>query len=83
MSLPQEYVNAQERLWNFFVEGKFPRTLWPRHMMHHSEMKILYDEVSEYRNVYNNIYKIPPSEENPRGVLWKDYAIELEKRQKS
>jgi hypothetical protein len=82
MSLPEEYVNAQQRIWNYFVEGKFSRKLWPRHMMHSGEMKRLFSEVSEYRNVYDNIYKESPTDENPEGILWKDYALELEKRLK-
>jgi hypothetical protein len=82
MSLPDEFINAQKRIWNYFVEGTLPRKHWPKHFMSGNEMKILFDEVSEYRNVCNSIYKIMPSEEYPQGVLWKDYAIELEKKQK-
>jgi len=47
MSLPDEQVRAQERLWRCFVDGEFPRKLWPKHMMSSAEVKMLFDRVAE------------------------------------
>lgn len=80
MSLPYEYVNAQKRLWNYFVEGILPRKHWPKHFMSGHELEIFFKEIEMYRDAYFKAYKEEPSEENPNGILWKDYALELEKK---
>jgi hypothetical protein len=49
MSLPDEYIRAQERIINYFIEDKMDRKLWPKHLMNGVEMKMLYDEIEELR----------------------------------
>lgn len=79
MSLPYEQISAQKRIWNCFVEGIFPRKQWPKHFMSSGELQLLFDQLEDYTYAYLNAYKEFPSEENPNGILWKDYALELEK----
>ena len=40
MSLPDEYIRAQERIILYFTEDKLDRKLWPKHLMNGAEMKI-------------------------------------------
>jgi hypothetical protein len=49
MSLPDEYIRAQESIILYFMEDKMDRKLWPKHLMNGVEMKILYDEIEELR----------------------------------
>jgi hypothetical protein len=49
MSLPDEYIRAQERIILYFTEDKLDRKLWPKHLMNGVEMKMLYDEIEELR----------------------------------
>jgi hypothetical protein len=42
MSLPDEQIEAQHRLWRLFVERKIPFKLWPRHMISAKELAFLY-----------------------------------------
>lgn len=49
MSLPDEYIRAQESIINYFIQDKLDRKLWPKHLMNGVEMKMLYDEIEELR----------------------------------
>lgn len=49
MSLPDEYIRAQESIINYFIQDKLDRKLWPKHLMNGAEMKMLYDEIEELR----------------------------------
>ena len=49
MSLPDEYIRAQESIINYFIQDKLDRKLWPKHLMNGTEMKMLYDEIEELR----------------------------------
>jgi len=49
MSLPDEYIRAQESIILYFMEDKMDRKLWPKHLMNGVEMKMLYDEIEELR----------------------------------
>jgi nicotinamidase-related amidase len=49
MSLPDEYIRAQESIILYFMEDKMDRKLWPKHLMNGTEMKMLYDEIEELR----------------------------------
>jgi hypothetical protein len=42
MSLPDEHINAQRRLWRLFVERKLPLKLWPKHMISAEQLAFLY-----------------------------------------
>lgn len=44
MSLPDEYVNAQERIINYFIQDKVDRKLWPKHLINGTELKMLFEE---------------------------------------
>jgi hypothetical protein len=79
MSLPYEQINAQKRLWNYFVDGVFPRKHWPKHMLMPAELIMLFEDIEMYKEAYFKAYKEFPSDENPKGILWKDYAEQLEK----
>lgn len=49
MSLPDEYVRAQERIIQGFIDDKFDREQWPKHLISGTELKMLFDEVEELR----------------------------------
>jgi len=50
MSLPDEYVNAQERIINYFIQGKMDRKLWPKHLINGTELKMLFEDNENLRN---------------------------------
>lgn len=49
MSLPDEYVRAQERIIQCFIDDKLDRKQWPKHLINGIELKILFEEVEELR----------------------------------
>jgi len=40
---------------------------------------MLFEDIEMYKEAYFKAYKEFPSDENPKGILWKDYAEQLEK----
>lgn len=49
MSLPDEFVRAQERIIQGFIDDKFDRKQWPKHLINGTELKMLFDEIDELR----------------------------------
>lgn len=49
MSLPDEYVRAQERIVQGFIDDKFDRKQWPKHLINGIELKMLFEQVEELR----------------------------------
>lgn len=49
MSLPDEYVRAQERIVQGFIDDKFDRKEWPKHLINGIELKMLFEEVEGLR----------------------------------
>lgn len=49
MSLPDEYVRAQERIIQGFIDDKFDRKQWPKHLINGTELKMLFEEKDELR----------------------------------
>lgn len=49
MSLPNEYVRAQERIIQGFIDDKFDRKQWPKHLINGTELKMLFEENDELR----------------------------------
>ena len=64
MSLPDEYIRAQERIINYFIEDKMDRKLWPKHLMNGTEMKMLYDEIEELREQNQELREVIKSISN-------------------
>ena len=49
MSLPDEFVRAQERIIQGFIDDKFDRKEWPKHLINGTELKMLFDENDNLR----------------------------------
>lgn len=49
MSLPDEFVRAQERIIQGFIDDKFDRKQWPKHLINGTELKMLFEEKDELR----------------------------------
>jgi len=49
MSLPDEYVKAQERIINYFIQDKVDRKLWPKHLINGIELKMLFEDHENLR----------------------------------
>ena len=49
MSLPDEYVRAQERIIQGFIDDKFDRKQWPKHLINGIELKMLFEQNDELR----------------------------------
>lgn len=64
MSLPDEYIRAQERIILYFTEDKLDRKLWPKHLMNGTEMKMLYDEIEELREQNQELREVIKSISN-------------------
>jgi hypothetical protein len=49
MSLPNEIVNAQQRIWDMFVNGEIPKEKWPRHFISGGQLHGLYFWLDELK----------------------------------
>jgi len=58
MSLPNEIINAQQRIWDYFVNGEFPKERWPRHLMSGGQLGILYSKLAEQQNEIAHLKKV-------------------------
>jgi hypothetical protein len=58
MSLPNEIVNAQQRIWDMFVNGEIPREKWPRHLMSGGQLDGLYFWLDELKKENASLKKL-------------------------
>lgn len=49
VSLPYEIVNAQQRVWESFVNREIPLGLWPKHFASAVQLQMIYDELDSLR----------------------------------
>jgi len=61
MSLPEEQIAAQRRVWTWFIHNVLPLQKMPRHFMSATEMEILFNEARKWREHQASMTQADPT----------------------